>query len=189
VKVALVGEGEHGKSTLLRRFRSLAARRRAVGGHGGRRSRGVRLGGFDFGGQEVLRATHLVFPTPKTVYLLVVSLAAPAPGGACDGEGRRHLHYCAEQVLRHGAGGSTFLIGTHADAHRNNYACACYQQAELRLLALRDELAAVGLEFDDGCCYVLDKKDNRYALKRMLSAIQAAAERIIRFSQHGARPE
>jgi len=119
-KVVLVGQGSVGKTSLVKRivygtFNKREAKTPGVyinkewGVDGKKTGQRVQVNFWDFGGQEIMHATHQFFFTKRTVYLLVLD--------ARKGENESNIHYWLK-MIRSYAGDSPVLVVTNkCDAH------------------------------------------------------------------------
>jgi internalin A len=118
-KLVLVGEGDVGKTTLLKALTGQEPRKNEPTTHGvqidiqalalphpGDDARTLQFNAWDFGGQEVYRATHQFFFSPRSVYLLLW-------------EPRRGVQQCQVEEwlkllqLRVGAAARVIIVSTH----------------------------------------------------------------------------
>jgi len=115
VKVILVGQGSVGKTSLVKRivFDTFNKREKktpgiyinkdwSVPGKGGKEK--VQVNFWDFGGQEIMHATHQFFLTQRTVYVLVLD--------ARKGENESNIHYWLK-IIRSYGGDSPILVVTN----------------------------------------------------------------------------
>ncbi|MEL7499284.1 MAG: COR domain-containing protein [Planctomycetota bacterium] len=110
-KLLLVGQGEVGKTSIANRlmsdhFNPNEGKTNGIEIHqwmvGERDGAQLRLNVWDFGGQEIMHATHQFFLTKRSVYLLVVAARA----GERDG----NLHYWLEMIGLYGGDSPVILV-------------------------------------------------------------------------------
>ncbi len=109
-KLLFVGQGSVGKTSLVRRLVDGSFDEKETKTEGidirewpikNLEGELVRLNMWDFGGQEIMHATHQFFLTKRSLYVLVLDARA--------GESQGNLHYWLEMIRIYG-GGSPFLI-------------------------------------------------------------------------------
>ena len=112
-KILLVGQGGVGKTSLVKRlvenkFDPEESKTEGINitqwkapGKGERGAGDVRLNVWDFGGQEIMHATHQFFLTKRSLYLLVLD--------ARKGEGESNIHYWLRIIQSYG-GDSPVLV-------------------------------------------------------------------------------
>lgn len=119
-KLILVGQGGVGKTSLVRRLLEnrfdenesktegiAVAETKIPARHEGEE---VRVNIWDFGGQEVMHATHQFFLTKRSVYIVVID------GRSGDQEG--NLHYWLEMVKVYGGESPVFVVVNKTDQHQ-----------------------------------------------------------------------
>ena len=120
VKVILVGQGSVGKTSLVKRIVHGTFNKRekktegiyiekgwsVAGKKGGER---VQVNFWDFGGQEIMHATHQFFLTRRTVYLLVLD--------ARKGENESNIHYWLKIIRSYGGDSPVLVVTNKCDAH------------------------------------------------------------------------
>ena len=112
-KILLVGQGGVGKTSLVKRLvenefdpeegktEGINITQWKVPGKGEQAATEVRLNIWDFGGQEIMHATHQFFLTNRSLYLLVLD--------ARKGEGESNIHYWLRIIQSYG-GDSPVLV-------------------------------------------------------------------------------
>ena len=112
-KILLVGQGGVGKTSLVKRLvedefdpaegktEGINITQWKVPGKGERGAGDVRLNIWDFGGQEIMHATHQFFLTKRSLYLLVLD--------ARKGENESNIHYWLRIIQSYG-GDSPVLV-------------------------------------------------------------------------------
>ena len=112
-KILLVGQGAVGKTSLVKRLvenefdaaegktEGINITQWKVPGKGERAAGDVRLNIWDFGGQEIMHATHQFFLTKRSLYLLVLD--------ARKGENEGNIHYWLRIIQSYG-GDSPVLV-------------------------------------------------------------------------------
>jgi internalin A len=116
-KVLLVGQGSVGKTSLVRRLvegrfdprenktEGIDIRRWQVAVDG----QAISLNVWDFGGQEILHATHQFFLTRRSLYLLVLDARLT--------EEENRLEYWLKIIQSFGGGSPVVLVGNKIDQH------------------------------------------------------------------------
>jgi internalin A len=116
-KVILVGQGDVGKTSLVRRLRDdtfdphesktegIAIHPWALPLNGER----VQLNVWDFGGQEIMHATHQFFLTRRSLYLVVLD--------ARGDEAANRLEYWLKIIARVAADAPVLVVGNQTDQH------------------------------------------------------------------------
>lgn len=115
-KVLVIGEGEVGKTTLIRRLQSGTFLPSSTTTHGievehlelPNDDGDLRLNLWDFGGQEVYRITHQFFFTPQALYLLVWKPRIGTQESAI-------VDWLRRLRLRIGRSARVVLVATHGD--------------------------------------------------------------------------
>ena len=112
-KILLVGQGAVGKTSLVKRLvenrfnpdegktEGINITQWKVPGKGEQAAADVRLNIWDFGGQEIMHATHQFFLTKRSLYLLVLD--------ARKGENESNIHYWLRIIQSYG-GDSPVLV-------------------------------------------------------------------------------
>jgi len=120
VKVILVGQGSVGKTSLVKRivYNTFNKRERKTEGiyieqnwsvPGKKKGERVQVNFWDFGGQEIMHATHQFFLTKRTVYLLVLD--------ARKGENESNIHYWLKIIRSFGGDSPVLVVTNKCDAH------------------------------------------------------------------------
>jgi internalin A len=118
-KVILVGQGGVGKTSLVKRLvdDSFDAQEQKTEGikisrwsvtakHPGEI---IRLNVWDFGGQEIMHATHQFFLTKRSIYMLVIDSRA--------GEREGNIHYWLEMIRIYGEGSPLVIVMNKCEQH------------------------------------------------------------------------
>ncbi|MFT7592449.1 MAG: internalin A [bacterium] len=117
-KVLFVGQGAVGKTSLIRRLldHSFNAKEEKTEGIAIRQwgveysaDDFVRLNIWDFGGQEIMHATHQFFLTKRSLYILVLSARA--------GENQSNLYYWLEMIRIYGENSPVLIVINKCDQH------------------------------------------------------------------------
>jgi internalin A len=117
VKVILVGQGDVGKTSLIKCLKGETFDPRERITHGIKihqwqvpvNSQEIRLNLWDFGGQEIMHATHQFFLTKRSIYLLVLKNRQT--------EEENRLEYWLNIINSFGGGSPVLIIGNQADQH------------------------------------------------------------------------
>ena len=117
-KVVLVGQGSVGKTSLLKRLTAGSYDPRENRTEGiviqhwqtSVNSTAIRLNVWDFGGQEIMHATHQFFLTKRTLYLLVLDNRL--------GEEENRLEYWLKIIQSFGGDSPIIVVGNKADQQR-----------------------------------------------------------------------
>ena len=120
MKVILVGQGSVGKTSLVKRivydtFNKREAKTPGIyinkewGVDGKRAGQRVQVNFWDFGGQEIMHATHQFFLTKRTVYLLVLD--------ARKGENESNIHYWLKIIRSYGGDSPVLVVTNKCDTH------------------------------------------------------------------------
>ncbi|OHB64560.1 MAG: hypothetical protein A2Y76_11060 [Planctomycetes bacterium RBG_13_60_9] len=120
VKVILLGQGSVGKTSLVKRivYNTFNRRQRktdgiyinkdwTVTGKGGKSQ--VQVNFWDFGGQEIMHATHQFFLTQRTVYLVVLD--------ARKGENEGNIHYWLKVIRSYGGDSPILVVVNKCESH------------------------------------------------------------------------
>jgi len=116
-KVLLVGQGSVGKTSLMRRLvenRYDPSERKTEGiniqtWQALVRNQVIRLNMWDFGGQEIMHATHQFFLTKRSLYLLVLH--------ARLGEDENRIEYWLKIIQSFGGNSPIIIVGNKIDQH------------------------------------------------------------------------
>jgi internalin A len=116
-KVLLVGQGTVGKTSLVKRLinNTFDANERKTQGinienwHLEVNGQNIQLNIWDFGGQEIMHATHQFFLTKRSLYLLVIN--------ARENEQQNRLEYWLKIIQSFGGDSPIILVGNKIDDH------------------------------------------------------------------------
>jgi len=121
VKVILVGQGSVGKTSLVKKIVTGKFNKHerktegininkewSVASKGGK----VQVNFWDFGGQEIMHATHQFFLTRRTVYLLVLD--------ARKGENESNIHYWLKIIRSYGGDSPVLVVTNKCETHPLN---------------------------------------------------------------------
>lgn len=131
VKILILGQGNVGKTSLVRRLieNTFDPQENKTEGIGIRRwdveinDQKIRLNLWDFGGQEIMHATHQFFLTKRSLYLLVVD--------ARSAESENRIEYWLKIIQSFGDNSPVIIVANKVDQHpldidrqglRNKYA-------------------------------------------------------------------
>ena len=113
-KILLVGQGGVGKTSLVKRLvddefdpeesktQGINIRRWQIPGKDEAADGEIRLNIWDFGGQEIMHATHQFFLTKRSLYLLVLD--------ARKGENEGNIHYWLRIIQSYGADSPVLIV-------------------------------------------------------------------------------
>jgi internalin A len=118
VKVILVGQGSVGKTSLVKKIVTGKFNKRekktegiyinkewSITGKSGK----VQVNFWDFGGQEIMHATHQFFLTRRTIYLLVLD--------ARKGENESNIHYWLKIIRSYGGDSPVLVVTNKCETH------------------------------------------------------------------------
>ncbi|MFM5891194.1 MAG: COR domain-containing protein [Dolichospermum sp.] len=116
-KVLLVGQGTVGKTSLVKRlikntFDANESKTNGINIENWRlevNQQTIRLNIWDFGGQEIMHATHQFFLTKRSLYLLVIN--------AREDEQQNRLEYWLKIIQSFGGDSPIILVGNKIDEH------------------------------------------------------------------------
>ncbi|WP_353931895.1 COR domain-containing protein [Okeanomitos corallinicola TIOX110] len=116
-KVLLVGQGTVGKTSLVKRLieNKFDANESKTEGINIQNwylevnQQTIRLNVWDFGGQEIMHATHQFFLTKRSLYLLVIN--------AREDENQNRLEYWLKMIQSFGGNSPIILVGNKTDEH------------------------------------------------------------------------
>ncbi|MDB9465450.1 COR domain-containing protein [Dolichospermum circinale] len=116
-KVLLVGQGTVGKTSLVKRlikntFDANESKTNGINIENWRlevNQQTIRLNIWDFGGQEIMHATHQFFLTKRSLYLLVIN--------AREDEQQNRLEYWLKIIQSFGGDSPIILVGNKTDEH------------------------------------------------------------------------
>jgi len=120
VKVILVGQGSVGKTSLVKRivYNKFSKREKKTDGiyiekgwsvPGKVKGQKVQVNFWDFGGQEIMHATHQFFLTKRSIYILVLD--------ARKGENESNIHYWLKIITSYGGDSPILVVTNKCDAH------------------------------------------------------------------------
>src|ERR1700752_568299 len=167
-KMQLVGQGGVGKTSIVNRLvagffdeeqsktEGINIQRIDIGTES--RDDLIRVNGWDFGGQEIMHATHQFFLTKRSLYLLVLDARA--------GEKEGNLHYWMEMIRIYGADSPVLIVVNKCEEH--------FEELDETRLRLDYEKKINLLGFH----YISCMKDEG------IEALKADIERIIRGMSH-----
>lgn len=116
-KILLIGQGGVGKTSLVNRlldnkFDEAEAKTEGIRVRGwevGEKNKKIRLNVWDFGGQEIMHATHQFFLTKRSLYILVLDARA--------GERESNIHYWLEMIRVYGANSPLIVVLNKSEQH------------------------------------------------------------------------
>ncbi|GCL40268.1 small GTP-binding protein [Sphaerospermopsis reniformis] len=116
-KVLLVGQGTVGKTSLVKRliekkFDPNESKTEGINIQNWQlkvNNQDIRLNIWDFGGQEIMHATHQFFLTKRSLYLLVIN--------AREDEQQNRLEYWLKIIQSFGSDSPIILVGNKTDEH------------------------------------------------------------------------
>lgn len=120
-KILLVGQGGVGKTSLVKRLlqdvfdpdeqktEGISIRRWTIPANTDGQGETVQLNIWDFGGQEIMHATHQFFLTKRSLYLLVLD--------ARKGENESNIHYWLKIIQSYGGDAPVIVVTNKSDAH------------------------------------------------------------------------
>lgn len=117
VKLLLVGQGGVGKSSLLdlltkNPYNPDKSKTEGISIHNWQvfiKDESIRLNIWDFGGQEIMHATHQFFLTKRSLYLLVLD--------ARLGEDENRIEYWLKLIQSYGGNSPVIIVGNKIDQH------------------------------------------------------------------------
>ena len=117
-KVLLVGQGSVGKTSLVKRlvnnlFDPLENKTEGIDIKNWRievNSKNMKLNLWDFGGQEIMHATHQFFLTKRSLYILVIN--------SRQSEEDNRLEYWIKIIESFGSGAPIIIVGNKSDQHQ-----------------------------------------------------------------------
>ncbi len=165
VKVLVVGESEVGKTSLIRQLRGEAHDPKQDKTHGIERHRvpmkcgrlgDVRLNVWDFGGQDIMHATHQFFLTRRSVYLLVLD--------SRQNERQSRIDYWLRLIASFGGDSPVIVVCNKADQ----------QVMQLNWTGLQREYPQIAGFAKEVCCYHYGEVDRRRGLDELKEQIAEA---------------
>jgi len=170
VKVLVVGESEVGKTSLIRQLRGQSHNPKEDKTHGIERHRlmlpcgrlgQVRLNVWDFGGQDIMHATHQFFLTHRSVYLLVLD--------SRQNERQSRIDYWLRLIASFGGGSPVIVVCNKADQ----------QVMQLNWTALQRDYPQIIAFAREVCCYHHAGVDRRCGLDELRQLIAQAVEQHV----------
>ncbi len=160
-KVILVGHGAVGKTSLVRQLidRDFNPEENKTEGIDIRhwtvtaREENVRLRVWDFGGQEIMHATHQFFLTERSLYLLVLN--------ARKDEGNNDVEYWLKIIESFGKDAPVIVITNKSDEH----------PLKLNRRHLQDKYPNIQAFFETSCKTGLGIDELRHAIAQQISAM------------------
>jgi internalin A len=170
VKVLVVGESEVGKTSLIRQLRGEDHNPKQDKTHGIERHRvmmncgrlgDVRLNVWDFGGQDIMHATHQFFLTHRSVYVLVLD--------SRQNERQTRIDYWLRLIASYGGDSPVIVVCNKADQ----------QVMQLNWTALQRDYPQIKAFAKEVCCYHFEGCDRRQGLEELKQLIaQSVAEHV-----------
>ncbi|MEN9574754.1 MAG: hypothetical protein RL514_2609 [Verrucomicrobiota bacterium] len=170
VKVLVVGESEVGKTSLIRQLRGENHNPKEDKTHGIERHRlpmpcgklgEVRLNLWDFGGQDIMHATHQFFLTHRSVYLLVLD--------SRQNERQSRIDYWLRLIASYGGDSPVIVVCNKADQ----------QVMQLNWTGLQREYPQIKAFAREVCCYHHGGVDRRKGLAELKALIARAVEQDV----------
>jgi len=170
VKVLVVGEGGVGKTSLIKQLRGEIYNPDENKTHGIERHKvtmecgqigPVQLNIWDFGGQDIMHATHEFFMTHRSVYLLVLD--------SRQNERQTRIDYWLRLIGSYGANSPVIVVCNKSDQ----------QVMQLNWTALQREYPQVKAFSKEVCCYHSEEKNLRKGLDELKNHISSAIENFV----------
>ncbi|GEP46376.1 COR domain-containing protein [Brevifollis gellanilyticus] len=167
VKVLVVGESEVGKTSLIRQLLGEDFNPGQSQTHGIERHRlmmncgrlgEVRLNVWDFGGQDIMHATHQFFLSHRSVYVLVLD--------SRQNERQTRIDYWLRLIASYGGDSPVIVVCNKADQ----------QVMQLNWTALQREHPQIKAFAKEVCCRHVGNVDERKGLEELKGLIAQAVE-------------
>jgi len=168
VKVLVVGESEVGKTSVIRQLLGRDYNPLEDKTHGIERHRmmmpcgvlgEVRLNVWDFGGQDIMHATHQFFLTHRSVYVLVLD--------SRQNERQSRIDYWLRLIASYGGQSPVIVVCNKADQQLMQLNWTGLQRDYPQILSFAKEV----------CCYHHQGVDRRKGMAELKQQIAAAVER------------
>ncbi|MEN3942517.1 COR domain-containing protein [Prosthecobacter sp. SYSU 5D2] len=170
VKVLVVGESEVGKTSIIRQLRGEKHNPKEDKTHGIERHRlsmdcgrlgRVRLNVWDFGGQDIMHATHQFFLTHRSVYVLVLD--------SRQNERQTRMDYWLKLIASYGGDSPVIIVCNKADQ----------QVMQLNWTGLQKDHPQIKGFVKEVCCYHCEKEDRRKGLDELRQLIAQTVEQHV----------
>ncbi|TDU72826.1 hypothetical protein EI77_01291 [Prosthecobacter fusiformis] len=167
VKVLVVGESEVGKTSLIRQLRGENHNPKEDKTHGIERHRvpmqcsglgAVRLNVWDFGGQDIMHATHQFFLTHRSLYILVLD--------SRQNERQTRMDYWLKLIASYGGDSPVIIVCNKADQ----------EVMQLNWTGLQRDYPQIKGFAREVCCYHFEGTDRRKGLVELSQLIAQTVE-------------